>query len=63
MLLNTNISEQGPSKTLQQDDDNNRHPRQSFIYNTSIKDMFIYHHARGISVESSLLYRKLLSFE
>ena len=30
------------SNTLVLDNDNNRHPRQSFIYNTSLPDMLIY---------------------
>ena len=30
------------SKTFPKDNDNNRHPRQSFIYNTFLTDMLIY---------------------
>ena len=29
------------SNTVVEDNDNNRHPRQSFIYNTSFTDMLI----------------------
>ena len=42
------------SNTLVPDNDNNRHPRQSFIYNTSFTDMLIYGNSRGVSVVSSL---------
>ena len=42
------------SNTLVEDNDNNRHPHQTFIYNTSLIDMLIYDHLRGVSVVSSL---------
>lgn len=50
------------SKTFPKDNDNNRHPRQSFIYNTFLTDMLIYSRSRGVSAESSLFGRKLLIF-
>ena len=59
MLLNHYLISR-PSKTLAKDNDNNRHPRQSFIYNTSITDMLIYSNSRGVSVVSSLFSMKLL---
>lgn len=49
--------------TRLKDNDNNRHPRQSFIYNTSVTDMLIYSYPRGVSVVSSLCRQKLLSFK
>ena len=49
--------------TRLKDNDNNRHPRQSFIYNTSLTDMLIYSYPRGVSVVSSLCRQKLLSFK
>ena len=42
------------SNTVVEDNDNNRHPRQSFIYNTSFTDMLIYSRSPGISAVSSL---------
>ena len=37
-----------------EDNDNSRHPRQSFIYNTSLTNMLIYIRSRGVSTVSSL---------
>jgi len=42
---------------------NNRHPRQTFIYNKSLIDMLIYDYLRGVSVVSSLGVKKLLIFK
>ncbi len=62
MLLNTTISNQGSNKTRQQDDDNNRHPHQSFIYNTSLTDMLIYSRSGGVSVDHLSADENLLDF-
>ena len=48
------LSDLKASYTRTKDNDNSRHPRQSFIYNTSFIDMLTYDHSRGISVESPL---------
>ncbi|WP_277132895.1 MULTISPECIES: hypothetical protein [Bacteroides] len=42
------------SNTIAEDNDNDRHPRQSFIYNTSFTDMLIYSRSREVSAVSSL---------
>lgn len=44
------------------DNDNNRHPRQLVIYNTSLTDMLIHSYSREASVVSSLFAQKVLSF-
>ena len=48
------LSDLKASNTFKEDNDNNRHPRQSFIYNTSFTDMLIYSRSRGVSTVSSL---------
>ena len=51
------------SNTLHQIMINNRHPRQTFIYNKSLIDMLIYDHLRGVSVVSFPGAWNLLSFD
>ena len=48
------LSDLKASNTLTKDNDNSRHPRQSFIYNTSLTNMLIYIRSRGVSAVSSL---------
>ena len=48
------LSDLKASYTRTKDNDNSRHPRQSFIYNTSLTNMLIYIRSRGVSTVSSL---------
>ena len=54
------LSDLKASYTRTKDNDNSRHPRQSFIYNTSLTDMLIYSRSRGVSTVSSLSFESLL---
>ena len=54
------LSDLKASYTRTKDNDNSRHPRQSFIYNTSLTNMLIYIRSRGVSTVSSLSFESLL---